>query len=604
MKMTRICEWIVFLALAAIMTVTFTGCSRGAEQPPKTEPAADDTTREQFKPAAKNEKSETEEKGKTGTASGSQQDTTVQQQETTEGEKGDKPLERPQVQVTELQVNESVPVILPQKKPGQVELETAEVKKTKALADSISSGVTGIIRGFGYTGTIDVPENFRRRVAYYIRYFTENVKGSRFYRRAMVRGSQYLPMIEKVFKKKHLPLSLAYLPVIESGFKETARSRARAVGMWQFMKGTARMYGLRVNRRIDQRKDPIKSTIAAAEYLNDLLAMFGAEDPFLGISAYNAGEGKIMKALRKISYKERSFWTLVRKNLLRNETDEYIPRLLAVVLIASDAEKYAAASKNVPLEMEPEEVEKEDTEIISSFHSSKDNLGEPEPQPEPEAGISTDAPAQEETAASSQQPEAVKDTVTKTKPAVVDRAPIQERKTVPAGTGDSVYMVKKGDTLYSIARSFKVSVNRLKRWNRLRSNRIYPGQKLSIHSPGAVSTREKPSKGVSSRGYRLVYTVNYTDSLARIALFFKGVSARDIMRWNRLRRSRIYPKQKLALYLKQPPRKVLTHVVKRGETARKIAGKYRLRVEYVLSLNGLVTNSRLRPGKRLKIYYF
>jgi membrane-bound lytic murein transglycosylase D len=137
-------------------------------------------------------------------------------------------------------------------------------------------------------------------------------------------------------------------------------------------------------------------------------------------------------------------------------------------------------------------------------------------------------------------------------------------------------------------------VKTLKKWNGLRSNRIHPGQKLKLYASAAKSSRQ----------HKLAYTVNYGDSLVRIALLFKGVSVRDIMRWNGLKRSRIYPKQSLAVYLKQPPRKVVTHVVKRGETAGKIARKYRQRLEYVLSLNGMVSNSTLRPGKRLKIYYF
>jgi membrane-bound lytic murein transglycosylase D len=463
------------------------------------------------------------------------------------------PLERPKepVPVFKPAQEENVPVIIPEKQP----------EESAPDIPGISAGIAGMVRGFGYKGEIEVPENFKRRVAYYIRYFSGSETGSRFYRRAMNRGSQYLPMIRSALKRKKLPLSLAYLPVIESGFNPTARSRASAVGMWQFMRGTARMYGLRVNRRVDERKDPIKSTIAAAEYLNDLLSMFGAEDPFLGISAFNAGEGKIFRALRKISYKERSFWTLVKKDLLRTETNQYIPRLLAVVLMAKDPARYAAASKAVPLELESETASTEDEEVIGSLLSSKDNLGE-KPQ-----------------------------------------TPAEVRKVQAPQPRVSTYRVRRGDTLFSIAKKFRVYVRSIKKWNRLRSNRIYAGQRLKIYKKAGAAAGKVASK-TSSRGYRLVYTVNYTDSLARIALFFKGVTARDIMKWNRLRRTRIYPKQKLALYLKQRPRKILTHIIKRGDTARKIARRYKLRIEYVLSLNGLVTSSRLKPGKRLKIYYF
>lgn len=461
---------------------------------------------------------------------------------------------------------EVIPVIKiePVKEPGKGKaLDTPEIRK---ITDSISSGIIDIFKGFGYSGDIQVPDNFKRRVAFYIRYFSSDTKGSRFYLRTMSRGSQYLPMIQRIFKEKHLPLSLAYLPLIESGFKPYARSRAGAVGMWQFMKGTARMYGLTVTRWNDERKDPVKSTYAAAEYLDDLLAMFGVEDPFLGICAFNAGEGKILNALRKISYTERSFWTLVKKNLLRYETEEYIPRLLAVILMARDPVRYAAASDSVSLEPN----EDEDQEILSSFHRTEITES---------TESSKDKPAEE------------------VKPKKVEvKEPVRKEPRV------STYKVKRGDTLYSIARRHGVGVATLKKWNGLRYNRIYPGQKLKIYpSVAKAGKRIKPS---SKKEYKLIYTVNYTDSLIRIALFFDGVTARDIMKWNRLRRTRIHPRQKLVIYLKESPRNVLTHIVRRGETASAIARKYKVRVEYVLSLNGLVTNSRLKPGMRLKIYYF
>ncbi len=475
------------------------------------------------------------------------------------------------------QKEEVVPVIEPREKPP--EIQTAESLEIKKITDKITSGIKGISREFGYAGDIDVPVNFKKRVAHYIRYFSENEHGSRFYLRAMSRGSEYMPMIKRILKEKHLPLSLAYLPAIESAFNPYARSRAGAVGMWQFMRGTARMYGLKITRSKDERKDPIKSTYAAAEYLNDLLAMFGMEDPFLGICAFNAGEGKILNALRKISYTERSFWTLVNKNLLKSETDEYIPQFIAVILMANNPDKYTAAAQSIPVEPEEAETEEEeDQEVISTLHHSdtKDNLGE-------ETGEPT-----------------VEKEVIELKKVEVESKPVQPapQEKTPSASPSQVYRVKRGDTLYSIAKWHKVGVRSLKNWNNLRSNRIYPGQKLKIYSSAA------PASITKSKEYKLIYTVNYTDSLARIALFFKGVSARNIMNWNRLRRTRIYPRQKLVLYLKEPPGKVVTHIVKRGENAFKIAKKYGLRVEFVLSLNGLVTNSRLRPGQKLKIYYF
>ena len=451
--------------------------------------------------------------------------------------------------------------------PPPVKTETIPVLEPQTVGndevtDHIANGITGIFREFGYSGELDVPVNFKRRVAHYIRYFSNDEKGTRFYSRAMNRADQYLPMIREALKEKHLPLSLAYLPAVESGFNPNARSRAGAVGMWQFMKNTAKMYGLTVSRHRDERKDPVKSTAAASEYLNDLLAMFGLEDPFLGICAYNAGEGKILSALRKISFTERSFWTLVRKNLLRMETDDYVPQFMAVILMKNDPETYIAASKTISVAPDDEE----DREIIDALHDR------------------AEIPADDEK---------VGEEIETVEPSA--QAPVRS------------YRIKPGDTLYSIARNFNVSVDKLKAWNRLSSNRIHPGRELTVVPSVGNVGKSKPLPHTSHethKPYKLTYTVNYKDTLVHIALLFKGVSVRDIMTWNGLKRSRIYPKQKLTIYLDQPPRKIVTHVVKPGETAGKIAGLYGRRIECVLALNGLVGTSRLMPGKQLKIYYF
>ncbi len=555
------------------------GCG-GSQTPVKTEPETKSATQTQPEKPPQNTPDQTLERFP---------DSEEENRTATETTPEPEPESQKKVQSTETENHRTE--TSPEKSPGFTPISHEKIPvisplqedKTKVLADSLSGGITGIFRGFGYTGKIEVPENFKRRVAHYIRYFSENPKGSRFYVRAMTRGKKYLPMIRKVLKRKRLPVSLAYLPLIESGFNPHARSRAHAVGLWQFMRGTARMYGLTVNRHLDQRRDPEKSTAAAAEYLNDLLAMFGAEDPFLGICAYNCGEGKILRSLRKISYTERSFWTLVRKNLLPNETDQYIPRILAVILMANEPDKYLAASKLIPANLINENSESEDLEVINALKSSKDNLV---------ADDDTDGDNQPEPVKTVEQP--TQKQLKTAKPASRSNPPVVR------------YRVKRGDTLYSIAKAHQVYVKNLKKWNGLRSNRIKAGRRLVIYTTQSASASGGSNNLRSSgkRGYRLVYTVNYTDSLARIALFFRGVSSRDIMGWNRLRHTRIHPRQKLTIYLDKRPRKILTHTVKRGETAGKIARKYNLRIEYVLSLNGLVTNSRLKPGKRLKIYYF
>ena len=150
------------------------------------------------------------------------------------------------------------------------------------------------------------------------------------------RAGRYLGMIRDVLKARGLPEELAYTAMIESGFNPVAVSRAGAKGMWQFMAGTARGYGLRVDPWIDERLDPEKSTIAAAAYLRDLYTMFGSWT--LAQAAYNAGEVKVSRAIRATGSSD--FWTLAKTDRLRMETRDYVPAIHAATLIAQDPGRY------------------------------------------------------------------------------------------------------------------------------------------------------------------------------------------------------------------------------------------------------------------------
>src|SRR5208283_532689 len=150
------------------------------------------------------------------------------------------------------------------------------------------------------------------------------------------RSAQYIAIMKEILRGKNLPEELVFLPIVESGFNPNAYSRARAAGPWQFIASTAKRYGLVIDWWRDERKDPVKSTVAAAEYLRDLYKMFGSWN--LALAAYNAGEGKISKALRKSDSVD--YWSLLNTKQIRNETKEYVPRYIAATMIANTPEEY------------------------------------------------------------------------------------------------------------------------------------------------------------------------------------------------------------------------------------------------------------------------
>jgi membrane-bound lytic murein transglycosylase D len=180
----------------------------------------------------------------------------------------------------------------------------------------------------------NVPIVMDPSVQAHIRYFNTAIHDR--FGQWLLRLSRYRPLVETIFSEFHLPSDLVYLSLVESGFNPYAYSRAKATGPWQFMKGTAKVYGLRVDTYVDERRDPIKSTVAAARYLRDLYDLFGAWP--LAMAAYNAGEGKVMRALHKA--RAESFSEISKTRLIRRETKEYVPRFMAATIIARNPDRY------------------------------------------------------------------------------------------------------------------------------------------------------------------------------------------------------------------------------------------------------------------------
>ncbi len=194
---------------------------------------------------------------------------------------------------------------------------------------------------------LDVPIVRTRKVDKHVQFFTFRIRDR--FEQWLNRLERHRPMVQSIFAEFNLPLDLIFLSLVESGFNTNAVSRAKAVGPWQFIKSTAKVYGLRVDHWIDERRDPVKSTLAAAQYLRDLYHLFGSWP--LAMAAYNAGERKVERALAR---KEGAdFWDLTDTKLLKRETKEYVPRFLAATLIAKDPGRFGlTVTPQAPVEYE------------------------------------------------------------------------------------------------------------------------------------------------------------------------------------------------------------------------------------------------------------
>jgi pSer/pThr/pTyr-binding forkhead associated (FHA) protein len=220
----------------------------------------------------------------------------------------------------------------------------------KFYSDPLEQRIDEVLVRFGETD-YQIPKEMKERVQHHIDIYSGSMKST--VARYFKRKEKYFPFIQKVFQEKNIPLDLAYISMLESGFNPLALSHAGARGLWQFMPHTGRRFGLAVTDQLDERTDPEKATYAAAQYFKELIGMFGGKSAvMLCMAAYNAGEGRIMGALRKIDdpMRNRDFWYIYRMGYLAEETNEYIPRVIALIILSEYQNEYGfgEAAKNAP----------------------------------------------------------------------------------------------------------------------------------------------------------------------------------------------------------------------------------------------------------------
>ena len=316
----------------------------------------------------------------------------------------------------------------------------------------------------------NVPILVTPKVEGHMRFFHTSIRDR--FEQWLLRLGKYKKQVEDIFLQFDLPSDLVFLSLVESGFNPHAYSRARATGPWQFMQGTAKVYGLRVDQYVDERRDPIKSTVAAAHYLRDLHDLFGTWP--LAMAAYNAGEGKVMRALQKTQSK--SFWEIAQTRHLKKETKEYVPRFMAATIIAKNPDRYG-----FPL-VEPVPHQVEEVVVSRSLHLrdvaattgvSYDDLE----RLNPELRRSITPPGEDYHL---KVPVGAKTTVEPLLDQVKTwKGPLPSLKKGAARS--EWYKVRVGDTMQTVAKRFRLSVPDLKAKNHLAAHHILrPGDRLRI----------------------------------------------------------------------------------------------------------------------------
>jgi peptidoglycan lytic transglycosylase D len=483
---------------------------------------------------------------------------------------------------------------------GPVDAETLEDNAALTGADQAAPDEAGVSVPAEEV-TFDLPVVENAKVRYFLDYYSG--PGRSAFSRWLARSSRYLPRMREIFAKEGLPQDLAYLAMIESGFNDRAFSWARAVGPWQFIDSTGRLMGLKSDWWRDERRDFEKSTEAAARFLKDLHDRFDG-DWYLAVASYNAGPGKLMRAMRK--YDSHDFWQLSRGKYLQAETKNYVPKLLAAMLIAKEPQKYGFTDIDYaePLAYETVTVPSAtDLEIVARLCGvdyEQIKLLNPElkrwctPPGEKDYQLRIPAgsrkhflvgyatlPADQRAnykhhrikrgdtllALAKHYGIRVDDIITLNRiknPRVLTvgtdlvlplsknftRLPVEELKADYVRTRRQTYRVRNGDNLWKIARRFDVSEKQLRVWNRLGwSNVIRPGQTLLVSAKAARRTRpvHTAARAKSAPSRKVVYKVRPGDTLWGIGRQF-DVAASQIQDWNNLSADHVlHPGQTLTL---------------------------------------------------------
>lgn len=359
----------------------------------------------------------------------------------------------------------------------------------------------------------NIPMILNDSVENHLEYF--KTRGKDMFQLWLDRSARYIPVMKDIFKKKNLPEDLVYIAMIESGFNPYAVSWARAVGPWQFMPATAKMYGLKIDWWIDERKDPVKSTYAAAEHFKDLHNLFGSWP--LAMASYNAGAGKVQRAVLRT--RSEDFWDLKASRYIRKETKNYVPKFMAATIIAKNPEAYGFTVSNYEPYKYDEVVIEESTDLRLVARCAGTTYEEiKELNPELRRWVT---PPQI-SSYTLRIPSGKKEAFLSNYAAIPPEQKIKWER----------HEVKQGETLAAIAKQFNTTPEVIRDINGLKKNRIRPGKHLLIPSDINSKTLDASLLTPRSKQQQILYRVRRGETLSKIARR-NNVSIADIKEWNK-----------------------------------------------------------------------
>ncbi len=487
-----------------------------------------------------------------------------------------------------------------------------EIKELERMDNNWEEGAAADEKEISY----DFPVTVNRQVEFYLNFFQTSQRTT--FARWLARSGRYLPMFQQKLEEAGLPLDLAYLPMIESGYNLSAYSSAGAAGPWQFMRATGRHYGLKINRYVDERRDPVKSTEAAIKYLDKLYKDFGSWQ--LAVAAYNAGEGRIKKAIRRKG--TDNFWKIAQGRTLNIETKRYVPKLIAAIMIAKNPSQYGFNEITLDLPLAYEEIKTPPWTTLAAV------------------AVAGEINSKE-----------LRDLNRQLRRAMTPPGASSYTLRVPPGKGKitsqnlarvhasiatefRTHIVKRTDSLSKISRLYNLNKTTLLKANNLRGPTLRVGQRLRIPYQTTTyvlldKTETTGRQGVAAinADNLLLHKVRPGETLSHLAKLY-NVPAHLIASWNGLKNiNSIRAGQQLALYLDENSRKLAGkplyktakntttqtavksnrsaqqlsyYKVRGGDSLWTISRKFKLTLDEIRRWNNL-TNDLIKPGAQLLI---